>query len=192
MRKKGFTLIELLVVMTIIAVLAGLALVSFQGARKTARDGKRKTDLEQIRSALEMYRTDEGEYPPSLLVLTPNYMAVEPKDPLDPTRQYSYAREDDAYTLCAALETDGNGGSTSGCGDCGDSCSYAVYSPGKVSPTPTPAPAPVKCAEEGEVCYGFAGFPCCEGLVCVSGDGLPISPDKGGICQTGGPVPKPI
>lgn len=61
-KKKGFTLIELLVAMTIVAVLMGLALVSFQGAKKTARDGKRKTDLEQLRSALEMYRADNGHY----------------------------------------------------------------------------------------------------------------------------------
>jgi len=62
-KKKGFTLIELLVAMTVASVLMGLALVSYQGARKSARDGKRKADLEQIRSALEMYRADKGEYP---------------------------------------------------------------------------------------------------------------------------------
>lgn len=64
MKKAGFTLIELLVAMTIVAMLLGIALVSYQGARKSARDGKRKTDLEQVRSALEMYRTDKGYYPP--------------------------------------------------------------------------------------------------------------------------------
>jgi len=60
---KGFTLVELLITMTVIGVLTSLALVSYQGSRKTARDAKRKADLEQIRSALEMYRTDNGAYP---------------------------------------------------------------------------------------------------------------------------------
>ena len=63
-RKNGFTLVELMVTMGIIAVLAGLTLATFAGAKKNARDGKRKADLEQIRSALEMYRTDKGYYPP--------------------------------------------------------------------------------------------------------------------------------
>jgi len=62
-KRRGFTLIELMVVLTVIGVLMGLALVSHQGARKSARDGKRKADLEQIRSALEMYRADKEEYP---------------------------------------------------------------------------------------------------------------------------------
>jgi len=162
-KKSGFTLIELLVVMTIIAVLAGLALVSFQGTRKTARDGKRKADLEQIRSALEIYRTDVGSYPDTLSPLTPNYMAVEPKDPLDPTRQYSYNPEDDTYTLCAALEIDGS--SVSGCGSCGvPPCTYAVYSPGKAPPLPTPPP-PLPCSACGlfntslQSCLSICGVP---------------------------------
>jgi len=59
----GFSLIELLVAMTVIAIIMGLALVSFQGSKASARDAKRKNDLEQIRSALEVYRVDTGEYP---------------------------------------------------------------------------------------------------------------------------------
>ena len=52
-----------------------------------------------------------------------------------------------------------------------------------VAPTvPVPAPA-IECAEEGGVCYGLAGLPCCEGLVCVTEEGLPVQPDRGGICQ---------
>ncbi len=62
-RSKGFTLIELLVVITIISVLSGLLLVNFVGIRQRGRDAQRKSDLEQIRSALELYRSDNGSYP---------------------------------------------------------------------------------------------------------------------------------
>lgn len=62
-RPVGFTLIELLVVITIIAVLSGVAMVSFSAAGKGARDARRKTDLETIRQALVMYRSDNGCYP---------------------------------------------------------------------------------------------------------------------------------
>jgi len=134
MEEKGFTLIELLVVMTIIAVLAGLALVSYQGARKTARDGKRKTDLEQIRSALEMCYSDDNEYPDSIVsdvtcnISANTYLEVVPSDSLS-DRQYGYNRISDvSYTLCAALETE-SGSVPSGCGDCGVPCNYKVTNP---------------------------------------------------------------
>ena len=132
--RKGFTLIELLVVMTIIAVLAGLALVSYQGARKTARDGKRKTDLEQIRSALEMCYSDDNSYPgvsfgnPLTCPGSGNtYLDSVPNDPVS-GRQYSYSTDGVSYTLCASLET-GSGSVPSGCGNCGTACNYKVTNP---------------------------------------------------------------
>jgi len=63
--KKGFTLIEIMVVVVIIAVLTVVGMVSYASINKNSRDAKRKSDIEQIRSALEMYRTDIGYYPTS-------------------------------------------------------------------------------------------------------------------------------
>ena len=135
MKEKGFTLIELLVVMTIIAVLSGLALVSFQGARKTARDGKRKADLEEIRSALEMYRTDCGayltgtRYSGSTIACGSNTYMTIPDDPIS-ARRYRYWSNGTNYNLCAALEV--GGGDVSGCGGvnaCGVRCNYRVRPP---------------------------------------------------------------
>ena len=134
MKKKGFTLIELLVAMTILAVLMGISLVSYQGAKKSARDGKRKADLEQIRSALEIYRTDCKTYPTSLIPLTGTgtscsgntYMAVIPVDP--GSCSYYYSGSANSYTLCASLETGGT--SVTGCGSCGScTCNYKVTNP---------------------------------------------------------------
>ncbi|HUS52052.1 MAG TPA: type II secretion system protein [Candidatus Bathyarchaeia archaeon] len=109
-RQSGFTLIELLVVMNIIAILLGLSLVSFQGARKTARDGKRKVDLEEIRSALEMCRTDTGTYPSgdllsedSITCGTPstNYLTI-PFGPSGTGDIYRYTPSGGSnYTVCA-------------------------------------------------------------------------------------------
>ena len=53
---RGFTLIELLVVIAIIGILITVGAVSYQRAVRLSRDSKRKTDLEQIRQALETYR----------------------------------------------------------------------------------------------------------------------------------------
>jgi type II secretion system protein G len=62
-RYKGFTLIELLVVIAIIGILLALSIFGLQGARQSSRDAKRKSDLESIRSALELYKSDKGVYP---------------------------------------------------------------------------------------------------------------------------------
>lgn len=62
---KGFTLIELLVVIAVIGILASVVLASLNSARAKSRDAKRKADLTQVRSALELYMADYGAYPSS-------------------------------------------------------------------------------------------------------------------------------
>ena len=131
-KSLGFTLIELLVTMTIIAMLLAISLISYQGARKSSRDGKRKADLEQIRSALEMYRTDVHRYPDALgteiKTETQSYLTTVPSDPLS-DRKYSYAvtTNTNGYNLCAALEV--GGGIVTNCGSCTIDCNYKVTNP---------------------------------------------------------------
>lgn len=139
-QSKGFTLIELLVVITIMGILMGILLVSYQGARVSARDGKRKADLEQIRSALQMYHSDLSTYPDSNEIVCKGtlseggntYMTEIPCDPLsgaDYTYKYNLLTEH-TYALCAFLE--GGSGTVSDCGgDCGDDvdCNYKVSQP---------------------------------------------------------------
>ena len=63
MRRRGFTLIELLIVIALIAILAALAYVSFARALQNSRDSKRKNDLHELQTAIEVYYTDHGSYP---------------------------------------------------------------------------------------------------------------------------------
>lgn len=60
---RGFTLIELLVVISIIGMLASVVLVSLQGARNKAKEIKFLAGLNQLKSALELYRLDNNRYP---------------------------------------------------------------------------------------------------------------------------------
>ena len=126
--RGGFTLIEILITLTVIAVLSGISLVSLQGSRLVARDGQRKTELEQIRSALEIYRTDNGSYPTDWDDLVPDYMGSLPEDPLPNSYDYEYSSDGVTYTICAHLEAES--AAVVGCGgDCGATCTYIVTSP---------------------------------------------------------------
>jgi general secretion pathway protein G len=62
-KNTGYTFIEILVVVTLIAVLVMVGVVSYGTITKRTRDARRVSDIEQIRSALEMYRADNGYYP---------------------------------------------------------------------------------------------------------------------------------
>ena len=133
---KGFTLVELLVVFSLIGILISISLVAYNSTKKSARDGKRKSDLEQVRAALEMYRSDVGSYPDevdfggSLSHGSDVYMSQIPNDPFSPTYQYVYDKSsDNSYSLCAYLET---GSGTVTCGDesCGEKgCNLKVINP---------------------------------------------------------------
>ncbi len=110
-QRKGFTLIEILVVTTIIAVLAVGAFVSFASAGKSARDSRRKTDLETVRQALVLYKAENGCYPASTytyttmtaLLVTNGYLSnPAPSDPKPATYSYTYTAGAGA---CAATFT---------------------------------------------------------------------------------------
>lgn len=61
-KKRGFTLIELLVVIAIIGILATIILVSYNNMQAKSRDSKRKSDLQTMASAMEIYYSDMKVY----------------------------------------------------------------------------------------------------------------------------------
>ena len=118
--KKGFTLIELLIVISIIGILSSLLMVNFIGVRQRGRDAQRKSNIRQIQAALELYRTDQSNYPPTSdfnncgpgSSLTddnkpPNatYLQTIPCDPLSgQPYQYNSPPGSATYILVACLE----------------------------------------------------------------------------------------
>jgi prepilin-type N-terminal cleavage/methylation domain-containing protein len=66
-REKGFTLIELLVVITIIGILAAIALPNYIKAKNKAKEAEVKANCHTIQIALERDMTDNNEYPHYLL-----------------------------------------------------------------------------------------------------------------------------
>lgn len=62
-KAHGFTLLEVLVVIAIIAVLIAFAASNFVGARQRARDIRKKSELQQVKSALRLFYNDYNMYP---------------------------------------------------------------------------------------------------------------------------------
>lgn len=62
---RGFTIVELLIVIVVIAILAAITIVAFNGVQDRARYTSMKSDLDSIHKALEMYKVDHGDYPNS-------------------------------------------------------------------------------------------------------------------------------
>jgi prepilin-type N-terminal cleavage/methylation domain-containing protein len=60
MNKKGFTLIELLIVVVIIGILAAIAIPKFGETRERAYVSAMQADLNQVRTAQEMYYQDNS------------------------------------------------------------------------------------------------------------------------------------
>ena len=79
----GFTLIELMIVMAIIGVLATLAIPSFVGALKHAREAVLKEDLHVLREAIDSYTMDKQKAPQSLDdLIQDGYLKSIPEDPM--------------------------------------------------------------------------------------------------------------
>jgi general secretion pathway protein G len=62
-RDRGFTLIELMVVIVILGILAGLVLPRFMGRTEEAKRTKARLQIENLESALKLYKLDSGAYP---------------------------------------------------------------------------------------------------------------------------------
>ena len=106
----GFTLIELLVVIGVIGILAAAVLAAIDPIHQInkGKDGQRKSDLKQIQTALELYRSDQGAYPnalgTSLIVGQTTYMQKVPQDPDKIPYTYIPANSNSTYQISACAD----------------------------------------------------------------------------------------
>lgn len=146
-KSRGFTLIEILISVAIIGVLATIGIMSYSKAQSIARDSKRKQDLTNLKTALELYKQRNGEYPPGAAtgaaayssnlpswdtfknILVPTgagtiqYINTLPQDPslcsgVSCSYYYLYNTPDStSFRIGAKLENSASGNSANGCAD---------------------------------------------------------------------------
>lgn len=105
---KAFTLVEIIVVIGIIMLLTTIGTVSYGFVTRRTRNSKRQTDVETIKQALVMYRSDKGHYPQSLESLTlSNYLNPVPTDPHGVNYLYTVSPPNITFSLRATLEPNG-------------------------------------------------------------------------------------
>ena len=140
--RRGFTLIELLITVAIIAILTGVASVSYSGISRRGRDAQRKNDLNQLKIVLSTYYnaqtpaqfvassgscttscsvvTINGSTDPLFTTLVPNFsrsIAVDPLNTGSYVYKYQSQNSNKNFKLTATLENKNdkkgwNGGSS--------------------------------------------------------------------------------
>ena len=73
LKQNGFTLVEILIVVVILGILAAIVIPQFTSASESARASSLKTQLQTIRSQLELYQVQHlGAYPTHAQLTTTN------------------------------------------------------------------------------------------------------------------------
>lgn len=116
--RSGFTIVELLIVIVVVAILAAISIVAYNGIQVRARDTNRAQDISTLVKALETYRITNANnvYPTATPVAgdggwessynDPNFMeylgiSKIPKDPTNnATLRYRYYKYTAGYLGC--------------------------------------------------------------------------------------------
>lgn len=62
-RHQGFTIVELLIVIVVIAILATISVVAYNGIQDRAKNAQVQSDINQIQKKIELYYAENGAYP---------------------------------------------------------------------------------------------------------------------------------
>ncbi len=107
----AFTLIELMVVITIIAIMASIAIFGLPAVQKRGQDTQRLAGFRELELAIAGYKNITGKYPDDgtdavnyIAGLTPGYIVKLPQDSgQSSTNGYAYAVSADKKSYCLAV-----------------------------------------------------------------------------------------
>src|SRR4029078_10726510 len=82
-RARGFTLMEIVIVMTVISILLAVAIPIYMTHVRRAKEVVLKTNLDEMRRAIDKYTVDKEKAPSSLAdLVSAGYLRKIPDDPL--------------------------------------------------------------------------------------------------------------
>lgn len=94
-REQGFSLLEMVVVMSIIAILAAVALPNYHRAVLKAKEAVLKENLFWMRDAIDQYYVDNDQYPESLdQLVEKSYLREIPVDPITEEKDWRVIYEE--------------------------------------------------------------------------------------------------
>ena len=83
LRQRGFTLLELMIVISILVILAMIAMAQYNRTVLAAKEATLREDLYTMRKMIDQYAADKGKLPQSLDDLkTAGYIHDIPVDPM--------------------------------------------------------------------------------------------------------------
>jgi len=85
-RRRGFTLIEILIVLIVLGILAALTIPQFVDATDVTNDSSVRSQLQTVRSQIELYRNQEGVEPDLIgsqwqELIEGDYLSAAPQNP---------------------------------------------------------------------------------------------------------------
>ena len=98
--KTGFTLLELMIVISIIVILAVIAMPQYQKTIVHTRETVLRDNLYQLRKAIDLYGADKGKLPQSLDdLVTAGYIRDMPIDPITGEKDWTIETGEDPGSL---------------------------------------------------------------------------------------------
>jgi general secretion pathway protein G len=98
--KTGFTLLELMIVISIIVILAVIAMPQYQKSIIHARETVLRDDLYHLRKAIDLYAADKGKLAQSLdELVTAGYIRELPVDPMTGETDWTTVSGEDPSSL---------------------------------------------------------------------------------------------
>lgn len=97
---RGFTLLELMIVISILVILAVIAMPQYQKSVTHARETVLRDDLYHLRKAIDLYGADKGKLPQSLDdLVSAGYVREIPVDPITGERDWQVESGEDPNSL---------------------------------------------------------------------------------------------